>query len=675
MDIKVLLDSIEIKNIPRGIDKIALSLIREDGYGNSEQIFRESNDISLDFWGDGFKYICNMRKKGLCTDINIKVYVECKNEYVLIFDGTIKQNKVKIELNKCIAEISNIKDNGFSAYIRDYIDVDVSTYNVKTKNCYDLSLVEILINTPTIPNNYTITNIKAFDVLDMLNYLVRYFTDNKISVVSDYYTTYKYAITTGYNLHNSNGLLSKQYPKLSISKLFNELRKKHAVYMSVEYNNSGNPFLRVEPETYFYKDIKIMDIDELPKGTTESIDANRLFNVVNVGSNNTTLVDKLNSVKTEDELNGWIKNSFIGCGGCSAEKENSKLDLVSDFIIDTNLIHEAMLQPLGNDYENDDAIFLLNYYNSSIGGVLYKLVGNNTTFYNDNINNENVLNNWVGISNSCIAISRFSKNGFRAYNGNYDPNSQYIDGFSIKDVGSCQLINLIPATHWLGCNIESYDLNNSHSLHNDHNNGNGCTTGGKESRYECMQGGIYDFHAYSDIKCYVVAPTNTDDLEYAKFNVRFVVFQDNTLTTTIQTTPYTEVLVSNNTDVFNFDINSGDLSLDVGNVVMVEVTLFEIGVDFGGREYDFVFFNSIYEMTKDSNSCADISDELGLFKPYLTTIEYPLCLDEFNAIKSNKYGYFNVRGQKMWIKKVEFSITSLSQLQLVHNDSICGCIA
>lgn len=40
-----------------------------------------------------------------------------------------------------------------------------------------------------------------------------------------------------------------------------------------------------------------------------------------------------------------------------AGEKDTTFDLISDFIIDANIIHEAMNQPIGADYDNDDAIF------------------------------------------------------------------------------------------------------------------------------------------------------------------------------------------------------------------------------------------------------------------------------------------------------------------------------
>lgn len=677
MDInyKVYLDNIEIKNIPKGLGDFVLTTTREDGVGNSEQILRDSSEFDLEFWGDGFNYICEKRKQNICDEIEFTLTTLCENKTEKLFTGLIKQSKASILLRKCIAKVSNIKDNSFSGYIRDYLKVEVPLYYLKTKNCFDVSIESILINTPTTPNTYTITDIKAYDCLDVFKFLIAFFTDNKVTVMSDYLTDNKYAITTGYNMHNNSGSLKNTYPTISFEKLFRELRKKLTLYMSIEYAGV-QPYIRIEPEQYFYKDELLFEIDELPLDAVENIDENRIFSVIDVGSSNTNIQESTTAIVPQERLQAWNKESYVGCGGCSGEKDTNKLDLVSDLIIDANMIHEAMNEDLESGYGSDESIFLLNYYNSSIGGILYKLVGNNSSNYNESLNNENVLNRWVGLSNDCIAVSRYLKNGFKATNRGFIVNNNQLDAthsdvFSIKDIGACILANLIPATRYLGFADEVFDNMGSHSTSADIFNS--CLTGNYKSQFKCMESGIFDFRVFSKIKCFVLSPTNTDDLIDAKFEVRFNVYQDDTLTTLINTTTYVDVFIDNNYDTFQFDINSGDLLLSVGNVVMVETTLSSIHIVAGGRQYDFVFFDSIFELIKDSNSCANIEDNLSLFKPYVTDFDYSLSLAQQNKIKQNKAGYILLAGQKAWIKKVEYKHMKLSSVYLIHKNSYCNC--
>jgi hypothetical protein len=677
MDInyKLYLDGNLINDTPRGLDDLLLSISREDGFSNSEQIFRDIAESQLEFWGDGFTYLCDKRKENICEEILLSIETSCNDESIILFEGLIKQSKVEVTLKKCIAKVTNIKDNSFSGLIRDIINVEVDLFNTKTKNCESLILPVTVINTPTTPNTYVITDINTYDVLDVMKYLIAFFTDNRITVKSNYLTNVKYSITTGYNMHNTAINLEKSYPKVSFEKLFNEIRKKETVFIGVEYETDGTPYLRVEDENYFYsEDDLLMVIQKIPLDAVEKLDGNRLFNAINVGSGTTKLKEDTIAIVSQSRLTSWNKETYIGCGGCGGEKDTT-LDLISDFIIDANIIHEAMNQPIGADYDNDDAIFLLNYYNAGVGTIAWRLVGNNLSNYNERLNNQNVLQRWVGISNSCIAVNRYTKYGFKAVNAE-DVNIAYpstVDYILFYEAEICPL-NL-PYTYHLGCHDEIYDNQNSHSIATDY--GDSCSTGGAmKSMFTCQENGIYKFHASSDVKAFK-DDLITDDLDSADFEVRFVVYQDNTLSTIIASSPITSInypsTILTTPQVKNFDIESPPFNLSAGNIVMVEISIVSVSIAYGARKYVFHFYNSVFELLSDNTSCEDITDETGLFKPFVTDFDYNLCLEDYLKLKNNKKGYILLEGKKAWIKKVEYRHKKKSTLYLIHKESYCGC--
>lgn len=672
MDInyKLYLDGNLINDTPRGLDDLLLSISREDGFSNSEQIFRDIAESQLEFWGDGFTYLCDKRKENICEEILLSIETSCNDESIILFEGLIKQSKVEVTLKKCIAKVTNIKDNSFSGLIRDIINVEVDLFNTKTKNCESLILPVTVINTPTTPNTYVITDINTYDVLDVMKYLIAFFTDNRITVKSNYLTNVKYSITTGYNMHNTAINLEKSYPKVSFEKLFNEIRKKETVFIGVEYETDGTPYLRVEDENYFYsEDDLLMVIQKIPLDAVEKLDGNRLFNAINVGSGTTKLKEDTIAIVSQSRLTSWNKETYIGCGGCGGEKDTT-LDLISDFIIDANIIHEAMNQPIGADYDNDDAIFLLNYYNAGVGTIAWRLVGNNLSNYNERLNNQNVLQRWVGVSNSCIAINHFTKYGFKAINtGDNLLDKDYII-FTIS--GACTPV--FPIISYLGSHIEVFDNKNSHD--STIQTANNCTNYGYQSKFTCQEAGIYKFHAKSDIQANKDALLS-DDVVSADFEIKFVVFQDNTLTTILATSPITTVNYPTTVGVVppvkNFDIESPPFNLSVGNIVMVQISLTTISVVYGARTYDFRFSESVFELLSDNTSCEYITDETGLFKPFITDFDYALCLEDYLKFKNNKKGYIMLEGKKAWIKKIEYKHKKKSTLYLIHKESFCGC--
>lgn len=680
---KLYLDGILINERPKGLDELILAIQREDGFNNSEQILRESIDVQLEFSGDGYRYICTKRQQNFCEEILCSLDAECDGYTDTLFEGLIKQNDIKVTLKKCIAKTSSIKDNSFSGLIRDWINIPIYLYNTKTKNCQPLSIDTLLINTP--PHSisgvyYPITDIKVFDVLDVFKYIVSFFTDNRITVKSTYLTNNKYAITTGFNMHNEHGNLDKVYPEMSLETLFNELRKKLVIYMGIEYESDGTPYLRIEDEGYFYTNDELFVIDELPDDAEEEIDENSLYNQIAVGSNTVEIQQESTIIKSQDRLDAWNEETYLGCGGCSGQKD-SNLDLVSNFIIDANIIHEAMLQtipttPDESDYANDDAIFLLNYYISGLESRFYfpsgyTSVGFINDGYNKQLNNRSTLERWVGVSNSCISVGRFAKYGFQAINGP-DVNvgeTSTIDYMAVVIATHCP--KNTPYTYHLGCYVEVFDNLNSHTVLNDF--GNSCSSGGYlKSLFTCQEIGIYKFRAKSDIKAFV-ASNVTDDFANGDFEIRFVVYQDSSLTTIIDSSAINSVHMPNNTTTVNFDIESPPFNLMPGNIVMVEVSLTEIIYAYGGRSYIFHFFNSVFELLEDNTTCDNIIDQTGNFKPFLTNFQYPISLETYKKIKAKKGGYILIQGQEAWIKKIEYRPDKLSTLILKHKRTLSEC--
>lgn len=658
MDIryKVYLDGTLIDTIPDGLDELVLSIVREDGFDNSEQVLRDVAESQLSFTGDGYAYICAKRKANFCDDIRCVIQVVCDSGTYVLFDGLIKQSKVEIHHNGCVAKCNNLKDNSFSGLLRDVINVEVDLFNTKTKGCDPLAIVPMLINTPTTPI-YPITDILAFDALQVLKYLIAYFTDNQVTVKSNYLTTNKIALTTGYNMHNTTGALGKTYPRLSFEKVYLELRKKEALYCTIMYESDGTPYLSIEPEVDAFSEDPadlLFTMDEMPEGAVEVIDEKRLFNSINVGSNDVKLKDEDNVVVPQQRYTAWNKETYIGCGGCSGEKDTT-LDLVSDFIIDGNLVHEAMLQAAAADYTYNDKVFMLNYYVSGAG--LNKLVGNNTSIYNARFNNESVLQRWVGVSNSCIVTSRNARYGFQARHmaeySEIQGSVSRVCGFNKTTFPTIiyDSMNSLAAASIAGfttpCAISSY----TESF----------------TEFVCAENGNYKFEA----KVVNIAQDNAHPEISVIYYLTINVYADNTHASIIDTYTISES-VTNAYASTNLTLQTPLIGLTVGNVVQVD---FKTTADTGILPVNYNFPSDYHEFSllEDSTNCQDLEDSTDSFKPFLTECDYQLCLDDYLSAKLNKKGYAMLKGQKVWIKKLTYKDRKLSSLTLIHKKSFCGC--
>lgn len=649
-------------------EKIELTIIREDGYNSTEQILREKTESQLSFTGNAYKYLCDDRKNGFCNETQIDIYDFCDDGGAnKVFNGIIKQQDLDFEISKCIVKAGAIKDNSFSGKIRDYTNVDVDISNRKTQGCYDIQVDNIFIETPTIPT-YTLSEIKAYDVLDVFKFLINYFTDNTINVVSTYLTNNKYAITTGFNLHNNNSNNAKAFPSVSIDTLFNELRKKLNIYMGIEYDSSGSPYLRIEDEPYFFANTELFSMSELPFDASEKIDSDRYFSIINVGSTNTDLQDEATPLPSmpQNKLVGWNEETKTGCGACSNDK-TKELDLVSDFIIDGNLVHEGMSQGFYTDYANDDIIYLLNYYDD-LG--TYRLVGNNTSIYNIDLNNENTLNRWVGIANSCIRTL------------NEDKYSFYIEEKINTEELNNNFLTIFEASGYT-CgskkkgfvDIQPNFFDTSNTLHTTTSPvppvGTCQEANGIGYHYfEAQEDGIYKFKSELNSIYQSLYPTQTQHAYNTTFELHILIYADNTFTTQLFDYYDTKFVVDPVTTPASLEIETPDINMVTGNIAFVYLkayTLINYPFDDFLFEYQKINFQSI------PTNCTTITDYGDNFKPYLLSFTYPLCASDYESIRQNMNGYIGIKNNKYWIKELKYNPKKLSSFTLISQNTLCNC--
>ena len=121
----------------------------------------------------------------------------------------------------------------------------------------------------------------------------------------------------------------------------------------------------------------------------QSYDLDGEFNNIIVGSEGTDLTDEGVAYFNSDYIDGWEQGTLIGCGTCSSRKGN-ELNLKSDYIIDSNVIYEA-LNITSADYDRNEDIFLINYTNDGINAYGNRMLAGGEYHYNDVLRNTNVV--------------------------------------------------------------------------------------------------------------------------------------------------------------------------------------------------------------------------------------------------------------------------------------------
>lgn len=630
-----------------------VGIVREDGYANTEQIIREKSEAKLGFTGSAYRYICSQRRTNLCSNILCTITYDCgTGSPEIIFEGYISQDAIEIRPRQCIANIKAIKDNSFSGLFRDYIDTEVPLYANKSKGCVTVTNPERTIEMYDDPANLTSTvNITAFDVFDVLNYIVQYFTDTLVYVRSDYLTGVtnagkRYAITTGYNMHNTSLSVQEKYPRLSFSQVFGEIRKKTRVYMVVEYDTDNNPYLRIEPESYSYDATSTaLEIDDLPITTVETIDYSRFFNSVKVGSQTTDLQDGSTEYYSNAELVSWIQEVFNSCSECSADKDSEGvvLDLVSGFIIDSNITYEALQQVDGSDYANDESIFMFEYEvdatDNSSNAIITAVSGDN--IYNDGFRNENVINNWLGYTPGCISLTNTTTNYFLA---------KATDGFIVS--GSDPDAEVV------------WDLRFDQEIFD--NAGNYTAT--YPQKFTSPTTGSYRFKTsitieITDLGC-------LDSTETSNYTLEFWVYDSgNTLLTTYAGATETH---------FNYEAGiqleyiSPPIEMTATDYVIPILRILK-AQDCGLNDAEFLYSGS-FELYDEPNGC-NIAESNEEPTPYMLEFDYALCHEDYLRIKENKRAKFVVSGTEYYLKELKYVPRKVSKFKLIGKESICDTCA
>lgn len=659
---RVYFDNIEqdVKDIININSVIALTIIREDGITSTEQILREKTEMELQFTGCAYDYICGKIATDRCTEIQFSIE---DTDTGISFNGVINTTMCELKIAQRIGK-TKIKDDSFSAYIRNVLDVDVSLFTSLTVNCYDLSYIkEYYIMKDDSATDTTTVSIQGFDVLNVFKFLVNYFTDNSMDVVSTFLTNNKYFITTGFNMHNRGFSNEDIYPEISISRLFSELRKKFRLYMGIERYPNGVAYLRIEDENYFFSNTPLMTIPDVPFGLTQSYDTDRNYSGIENGSEKYEVTDDGVIVYPQRRYYSWKREKYSMCGSCLADTKNT-LDLVSGFIIDTSVIYEA-LNYGDNDYENDSSIFLINYHTVSGIGHGKRTLISGVYIYNDAITNNNVLEYWSGNSSQCISISSYPKNGFLIKKNDYEVITTIVIVDGLYTFCQQDRMDFPDVNYDIEANIVHLNGNITTSANLCYGELPGI--GVDVDYFEVPVNGTYNFRAgVSNFRQLTLLGDNFP----LDFMISIDTYTDNTLTTIIASYTETVTGVDAVNDGVNITVETGQIILSAGNCVMVSISFYCPSGDAASGTIEHGADTIYLEMVADSNSCNQLEPDLQNSKPYLVEFDYPLCAEDYLLIKDNKSGYIEIAGNRYWIKELTYK-QGLSQLKLMGNSSLC----
>jgi hypothetical protein len=332
-----------------------------------------------------------------CTIVTYEAWETCGTTTILILRADIILADCKWNLARCTVECSLV-DDGIGSRITNNLKVPISPGAPKTKNGEPLTAVApfSLRVFDTVTGAYGTTR-NAFDWLECMEHAVRYITDSNVTLVSQWYNNLpddeRLAITTGYQLRTGNPAPGDDRVVYNFEDLFGEVALKYNLWMTVQRDLSGNPFVVVEPESVFYS-ATVAASFPWTDNLIQSIDREQLWATVRVGSQD--------GIKNQDAvqslpyllLQGFSDEVFHFEGVCNTDAE---LNLVSKWGIDTNLIQKV----LDGDTGFEETTFLIQYTESTgdATGSDWFTPGGLPLLYNEQLMNINVLNRYDMPSN------------------------------------------------------------------------------------------------------------------------------------------------------------------------------------------------------------------------------------------------------------------------------------
>ena len=613
--IKYYIDNKHIEDIS---GEVSATIIREDGFANSEQILREKTDSQLTAYLCGYDFLAQKRKEDYCRDLPLRIELNNKE----LFRGTIRQNDLKVQVTKGIIKVDNIKDESFSNMIAQFKDVEVPLNSTMTRSGEPINAIPIQKPLMLIvARSYLVLN-----VLDVIRYLVDFITDNEVEVISRYLSNANIFISTGYAMRHAKGTAEQMFPTLSLSQILEEVRKATSLY-GVMTEVAGKPTLILEKEEDTFGSDVLINIDTLPLGLDESFDDNQIYNSIQLGGNR-----KIE--QSSERLENFNNIEVFSCG-CNGFKDNV-LNLRFNFIVD----NDTIIMQLDSANYNDDEV-----WNDDIFMFELDWLG----IYNNNqrFKNINILNEWLGSGINCFTKDMLAKYGFLAIN-RYDFESDQDSFLYFKNP------------------IESI-LDRQNSLHNWIYTVDGMPimtpTQPGTTYFKCQEAGNYTFNSKVSVKGLSAgtynASTNTILLKLMKASsisnaVNGIVLE----TLTENLIDGYEIVVGED---FQLEIQ-GSFNLAVNDVVIAMYSI--------TRNPTCYITYQEFSLVRDSLTVIT-SENSDYYKPFLAKFKYDLCFEDYEKMRKNKTGIIRINGVDTWIKEVKFNPFGASDFTVKYKNTLC----
>lgn len=601
-------------------------------------------DGDIRFHGDLYEYFLDLfLNQSVCRDFELLIlqtqdgikFTEYYRGKMFLsdfeFDARVKSAKTTIQDNSYFSRINNNKSIKI-------VPVAGQSKNGKPITPCDIWEMQTFDTITGLDNN----TVEAIRVYDLLNYMVRFMSDDEMAFRSDifnYSGDYEGAfITTGLSLR------TETFPdvpfELSWQDIVSELYKNFNTAFEIEINPiTLKPILRLEKQDDLYN-LNVAYTFESPKDLKIKYKKENMFAKIKIGS---TIISEPQQtyLPFPEQMNliSFKPEEYIILGTCNIDSE---LDLTRKWIVSSNIIHDINVQ-LEPGWDEEIALIMCDNIDS--GGLTVKakksniISGTSTPlFYNEDLYSSNCLLRFYGAIPSTII----------KYLGTQDDTflATLLQNDVYTTVNFPAITTISPYAFGNDVSPPGYDASNNY------NNGT--------YRYVAPTAGIYSFSVSADYQAVI----SYNGLVYFKF--------------TIKRFDSSNTLISQQSSPPVLFINFVSASqIETGNVIASMTTVLNTG-DYVITEMEYQILNitgttSLTILQSSYFACTNSPNFGGLFQEFdprnykalQLSFESPLSMDDIATIISNKKSKFavnyNDKRYEGWIEKCTLRATPQRQ--------------
>lgn len=353
MGLRVKLDGNILANTPQGWEEATIKTKMD----RTVKGLFVNYTTDLDFWGDGFDYLDGVLEDNYCQTVKIVIESdECSGEWEEEYTGVIQLAQItEYNVNHRIIK-TKLFDDSYDSQIsnnkslKGYVDVPVSK-NGETITVATEQNIEFFDPTAGFPT-YLATTRVGYKVYDCFRFIIDYMSDGTVDFKSDIFDGEynNWMLFNGKEVRLGGG--DGAQLEVSFKEIFKELDKKTNLSFAIEPSDGPNDYrLRLEPTDYFEQDNAIVTLDNIPE-IMMSFNRQELYSNIDIGSQ--TFEDDVLIISYPPlNFKAFKEENYTIVGDCNIDKT---LNLVSKYIIDTNVIEDAIVN---NEDRYDKKIFLV----------------------------------------------------------------------------------------------------------------------------------------------------------------------------------------------------------------------------------------------------------------------------------------------------------------------------